>query len=164
MTKEKNVRDYTIGVVKANFYALGLFFPILAVYMLLYGTIYGFGEMGHDVVLYFSTPVVFFGSLITGAVLHELIHAICWSWLDDIPWNKIHFGFKWKMLTPYVHCPEPVEISNYRWGVAMPGLVLGVLPFMLSLIFQSGVVVRIRLPVYGCCWWRFDHVMAASGC
>jgi hypothetical protein len=131
-------KDYTIDVVKVNIYALGLFIPIFATYLLLYSVVYGFSVMVNDFFVFFSNPLIFLISLIVGAVLHEMIHAICWSWLDGIPWNNIQFGFKWKTLTPYVHCPVPVEVNNYRWGVAMPCLVLGIIPYTLSLIFQNG--------------------------
>lgn len=130
-------RDYTLGVIKTNIYALGLVIPIFAIYTLLYQAFHGVSAL-NEIFVFFSSIPVFLISLLIGTILHELIHAVCWSWLDGIPWNKIHFGFKWKMLTPYVHCPEPVEVSNYRWGIAMPGILLGVLPFILSLIFQSG--------------------------
>lgn len=139
--KEKPNRmaqDYTVGIVKANIYAIIFTIPIFGMYMALYGAVHGWPSISVDYVAYFSNIPLLFGSIIVGTVLHEVIHAISWSWLDDIPWEKIHFGFKWKMLTPYVHCPVPVEVNNYRWGVAMPGLVLGVLPFLLSVVLQSG--------------------------
>lgn len=130
--------DYTLGFVEANLYALTLFLPITAIYVLPYGWMYGWATLGTDIVLFFSNLPVFLISLIVGTIAHECIHAICWAWLDDIPWGKIHFGFKWSSLTPYVHCPEPVKIGNYRWGVAMPGILLGIFPYLLALLLQNG--------------------------
>lgn len=129
-------RDLTLGFGKANIYALGLMIPIGALYVLLYGGIHGTAAAGNDFSVFLGNGWFFLISVITGIVLHEAIHAVSWSWLDGIPWGKIHFGFKWKMLTPYVHCPEPVNVNHYRWGVAMPGLVLGIIPYLIALVFR----------------------------
>lgn len=132
------MREYTLSFTQANVYALALYIPITAVFILPYVWIYSWTMLGADILLFFTDIPVFVISIILGTAAHELIHAICWSWLDGIPWKKIHFGFKWKFLTPYVHCPEPVEVTNYRWGVAMPGIVLGIIPYVLALILQNG--------------------------
>ena len=132
------LNDRTLTFAQANGYALGLLIPIAAIYLLPYGLFYGWSVLGTDLTMFFLDIPLFLVSLFVGTILHELIHAICWSWMDDIPWSKIHFGFKWSTLTPYVHCPIPVEVNNYRWGVAMPGLVMGVLPYLIALVFQNG--------------------------
>ncbi|HEX6982046.1 MAG TPA: DUF3267 domain-containing protein [Balneolaceae bacterium] len=130
--------EYTLNFAQANGYALGLIIPIFAAYLLPYGLLYGWETMWSDFIVFFTDIPLFLISLIAGTIIHELLHAVCWSWLDRIPWSKIHFGFKWRTITPYVHCPEPIEVSNYRWGVAMPGIFLGVLPFLAALILQNG--------------------------
>ena len=136
--KEATPNEYTIGIVKANMLALLLSIPIFfgysLVYIFLHGT-NGYGISMDSIAMNFS---LFLISIVAGIIIHELIHAVSWWWLDDISWNDIHFGFKWAMLTPYVHCPEPIEITNYRWGVAMPGIVLGIVPFILALIVKNG--------------------------
>lgn len=130
-------RNYTIGFGKANWYALVLFVPIITLYLIPYWLMFGTNSL-QDVFQFIADIPLFLISIIVGTIIHELIHAVCWSWLDGISWSNIHFGIKWKILTPYVHCPEPVEVTNYRWGVAMPGIVLGVIPYLLALIFQNG--------------------------
>lgn len=132
------MREYTLNFTQANLYALALYIPIIAVFIFPYVWIYGWSLLGTDIVQFIESIPVFIISIIVGTVVHELIHAICWSWLDNIPWKNIDFGFKWKVLTPYVHCPEPVEVTNYRWGVAMPGIILGIIPYVLALISQNG--------------------------
>jgi len=131
-------RDYTIGFGAANVYAALLFIPIAAVYIVPYGWLYGWSALGVDLAQFLVYFPLFLVSVVIGTVAHEFIHAVSWWWLDDIPWERIHFGFKWKMLTPYVHCPDPVEINNYRWGVAMPGIIMGIVPYLLALLLKSG--------------------------
>jgi hypothetical protein len=135
---EQMSREYTLGFTEANIYALGLVIPIIALFTVPYGWMYGVETLGTDIAQFIAHPLLFLLSVVLGTVIHELIHAICWSWFDGIAWSKIEFGIKWKILTPYVHCPVPVEVNNYRWGVAMPGIVLGVLPYFVALVLQNG--------------------------
>lgn len=130
--------DYTLNFTKANLYALALVIPILGIYLVPYGIIYGWRTMGIDFLMLFRNIPLLLGSFLIGTATHELIHAVCWAWLDLIPWRNIHFGFKWTTLTPFVHCSDPIEVTNYRWGVAMPAIILGFLPYLVALLFQVG--------------------------
>jgi hypothetical protein len=79
--------------------------------------------------------LLLFGVLIlAGLLIHELIHVFIWSWIAGKPLNVFKLGFQWKTLTPYAHCTEPMDIFPYRIGTAAPGFVLGILPWLLSLI------------------------------
>lgn len=49
----------------------------------------------------------------------------------------IDFGILWKMLTPYCHCKEPLQIKHYRFSLIMPTIVLGFVPFLVSLFLGS---------------------------
>ena len=55
--------------------------------------------------------------------------------------KSIKFGFKWKFLTPYCHCKEPLKLQHYRIGVAMPLLILGILPSIIAIIIGSGALL-----------------------
>ena len=137
-TKKSAPIEYTMGLVRANLLAFLLSIPILFGYSFFYMGLYGTNDFGIASDNLATNFPFFLISIVAGIIIHELIHAVSWWWLDDISWNDIHFGFKWTMLTPYVHCPEPIEITNYRWGVAMPGIVLGIVPFILALVFKNG--------------------------
>lgn len=136
--KEAVPTDYTMGIVKANILALLLSIPIFLGYSLIYISLHGTDGWGMSMDSIATNFSFFLISLVVGIVLHEFIHGVSWWWLDDISWSHIHFGFKWATLTPYVHCPESIEVTNYRWGVAMPGMMLGIIPFLLALVFQNG--------------------------
>ena len=139
------MREYTLSFLEANIYSLLVYAPIFVAYYLPYGLFYGWSAFGYDLVQALNNPFVFLAAIAIGIVIHELIHGISWWWLDDIPWENIHFGFKWVVLTPYVHCPEAIEISNYRWGVAMPGIILGVLPYLVALMLHNGWLLAFGL-------------------
>ena len=86
-------------------------------------------------------------------IAHELIHGFTWQWTSDFRFRDIHYGVKWKTITPYAHLRKPIDIQPYRLGTAMPGIVLGVLPATLALIIGSGTLF----------WTGIFMIMAASG-
>lgn len=139
------MREYTLSFLEANIYSLLVYVPIIAGYFVPYGLLYGWTAFGTDILQALDNPLIFLAIIFIGIAVHEFIHGISWWWMDDIPWEKIHFGFKWAVLTPYVHCPEPIEVSNYRWGVAMPGIVLGILPYLIALISHNGWLLAFGL-------------------
>jgi hypothetical protein len=67
--------------------------------------------------------------------------------------STIKLGVQWKTLTPYAHLKEPIEVNVYRIGGFMPGFVLGILPFILSLILGNGNLL----------WFSVIQTAAASG-
>ena len=69
------------------------------------------------------------------------------------PLSSIKFGFQWKTLTPYAHIKEPVEVNVYRIGAFMPGFILGILIYFISLIFGDGNLF----------WFSVIHTTAAGG-
>ncbi len=139
------MREYTLSFLEANIYSLLVYVPIIAGYFVPYGLLYGWTAFGTNILQALDNPLIFLAIIFIGIAVHEFIHGISWWWMDDIPWEKIHFGFKWAVLTPYVHCPEPIEVSNYRWGVAMPGIVLGILPYLIALISHNGWLLAFGL-------------------
>ena len=75
--------------------------------------------------------------VILSVPIHELIHALGFRFLGNIPWSKIKFGFVAKMLAPYAHPTVPINKTAYAWAGALPGLVLGVIPLIAGLIIHS---------------------------
>lgn len=90
---------------------------------------------------------------IAGIVIHELLHGLTWMLLGKAPSGSVKFGFQLKTLTPYAHCTEPLEVGAYRWGAAVPGLVLGILPGVAALATGSSAML-----VFG-----FLFTLAAGG-
>ncbi len=130
--------NYTLSFTRANLGALLLAVPVCAFYILLYSLFYGWNQLGVDLQSLFSHPLIFLLVFAVGIVIHEGIHAISWASFDNIPWKHIHFGFQWSTITPYVHCDVPVKLNNYRWGTALPGIILGIFPYLLALVFRDG--------------------------
>lgn len=133
-----NEHNYSISLVRANVIGLLLLFPISALYLFPYSMVWGWEKTKVDFSLIFDNYLAFFLMIILGVVAHELLHGLTWMMAGNKAWSKIKFGFNWAGMAPYAHCREPLEINAYRWGAAMPGIVLGMVPFFIGLISGNG--------------------------
>jgi hypothetical protein len=91
--------------------------------------------------------------IVLGIFVHELIHGVTWVILGGKDFSTVKFGFQWKTLTPYAHLKEPMEVNLYRLSVFMPGLLLGILPYLLSLLLADCNLF----------WFSLIHTSAACG-
>ena len=105
-----NKEKRTIDLVKAN--VIGLLF--LVGFTLLLGLpfylIWGFElpKLEIDHLKYLAIlPLII---LISGIIIHELIHGVFFAFFAKNGFRSIKFGILWKMLTPYCHCKEPLKI------------------------------------------------------
>lgn len=79
--------------------------------------------------------------MIIGIVLHELIHGIFFARFASKGFKSIKFGILWKMLTPYCHCKEPLQIKHYIIALLAPLVILGILPALIGLAIGHFVFV-----------------------
>ena len=146
-------RKVAIDLVKANIFsivllavtAVGLMLPFFLIWKDggTLGTAMGTGRQWLVVLV----------AIITGIVVHELIHGVTWACFAPSGWKSISFGVIWKMLTPYCHCSEPLRKRQYMLGAMMPCLVLGVVPAAVALTIGS-------LPLLV---WGIFFITAAAG-
>lgn len=129
---------YSISLPRANLLAVALFVPLSALFLVPYASIWGLQKTAADFTLLYEHYMVFGVLIVLGIVLHEFLHGVTWKLAGGKPWSSIKFGFNWRGLAPYAHCREPLNIRAYRWGAAMPGIVLGIIPFLIGLAVGSG--------------------------
>jgi len=132
--------DRSISMVWANVLSIGLIIPIFGVPTALLVWIWGTDPIRHAFDLYFQRPVWIILGMVALIVLHELLHGLTWQVFSGVNRADVFYGFKWDALAPYAHLKVPIRMRPYRWGIAMPGLVLGALPTLAGLIFGSGLV------------------------
>lgn len=133
----------TIDLVWANIFGIIILIPILIVYGLPYYLIWnpvidikGFMDsLSFQMVSYKFAIVVC--SLLSGIVLHELIHGITWAIFAKQGFKSIRFGILWTMLTPYCHCKEPLSVRQYIIGALTPAVFLGVAPAIFGIWTQD---------------------------
>ena len=141
-------RDLSISMARANIVVLFISIPVVilqfTIFLWLHGT-RGLKPVWSSAILIIA--------VLLGIVIHELIHGISWVIFGRKPFSAIKFGFQWKTFTPYAHLKEPVEVNAYRLGAFMPGFILGILTYMLSLVLGNGDLF----------WFSLVHTSAAGG-
>jgi hypothetical protein len=142
-----NKRDLSISMARANFVVLFTSIPVALLQFLIFVLLHGMDSLG------ITRGSVLLIAVVLGVVVHELIHAVSWMIFGNKPFSAVKFGFQWKTITPYAHLKEPVEVGAYRIGGFMPGFILGIVPYLLSLLFGDGNLF----------WFSVVHTAAAGG-
>jgi hypothetical protein len=154
--------EVTVNAVKANLFVVLLFVPLAIVLALPFYLVWQHLFTAASLRLYFqeninwlkaTLPLLIFGPLIAGIILHELIHGLTWARFATQGFKSIRFGIMWKVMTPYCHCKEPLSLKGYRLGVIMPAVVLGFIPLIYA--FVTG---NVGIFVFG-----FFFTIAAGG-
>ena len=128
-----NKRDLSFSLLRANLMTLIIGIPIAFAQMSLFVILRGAIEVNVSM----WGGLLFFAVLFVSIIAHELIHGLAWQIFAKASAATIFYGFQWQTLTPYAHLSGPVEVNTYRIGGLMPGLVLGILPYLLSLAFAN---------------------------
>lgn len=135
MSKSKNTatpsKDRSISVWKAQVLGVVLMVPVLFVCVGPYLFIWGEGALDGALDGIHSGALI--STFIGGIVLHEILHGIGWALAGGKRWREISFGFKLKSLTPYATVDGLLEAWAYRVGSALPGVILGLAPWAISL-------------------------------
>ena len=121
-------RDISIPMSEATSKSLLIAIPIAILQIVPFFLIYGFPVISTK-----ANMTVYGFLLLFGILIHEMIHMFVWALLAKKSLKAFKLGFQWKSLTPYAHCKEPMNIQPYRIGSFAPGLVLGILPWLISL-------------------------------
>ena len=133
-------KDLLISGAKANvvgtLFGLAPIIPFAIWFLIAYGVFNPFEQ------IYDSVTVII--ALLISIPVHELIHGITWSIFARKHFKSIAFGVAWKSFTPYCSCKEALKRGHYTIGVVMPGIVLGIIPLIISCIIGSA-----SLFVYG---------------
>ena len=136
-------QEFTVSLLKANL--LGTVFGLLPA-ALLFALFFLFWQ-GREM----QPPPAGFGLshfvalFVAGIVAHELLHALGWMLFAGVPRDRIEFGVKWKLLTPYTHTAARMPLRGYRIGTLLPGLLLGLLPALLALAGGSFLLLGFGL-------------------
>ena len=125
-------KDLSVAPEKANVLSLPFALPGL-VMVLLYAWVHGFARLTEGLGD-LANPWVLLGVVVPGILAHEFIHGMTWALYAPRGWKSIRFGFILKALMPYASCTDPMKITGYRLGAVMPGIALGVVPFVAALI------------------------------
>lgn len=130
-----NQEQKIVDIVWANIFGLLILIPIIIFYGIPYFLIWGYNyERPENFNSFFLLFILCF---LVGVVIHELIHGITFAAFAKSGFKSIRFGVMWKMITPYCNCKESLKIKHYIIGALMPGIVLGLIPAILAVVFGS---------------------------
>jgi hypothetical protein len=143
----ENKRDLSISMARANIIVVFTSIPVAFLQFLIFVLLHGMDGLG------ITRGSILLIAVMLGVVVHELIHAMSWMIFGHKPFSAVKFGFQWKTITPYAHLKGPVEVNAYRIGGFMPGFILGILPYILSLVLGDGNLF----------WFSLVHTATAGG-
>jgi hypothetical protein len=145
---EPTKRDVSISMAETNKLAMAFALPTAVIQLGLFWGVWGIASLKPQWNILLLATVV-----LIGVPLHELLHAVGWTGFGHKSFRSIEFGVVWKEMMPFTHLTEPIEVNAYRAGTFLPGLVVGILPYIASLITGSSDLF----------WIGLAHTVAASG-
>ncbi len=117
-------QDLIINIGKANWFAVLLLIPLVAIG-------YGLYYLVNHRFDYDSFNLIFFiVAFIVLIVVHELIHGLFWSLYTPHHFKDVAFGVLKSSMTPYCTCLVPLEKKQYIIGTIMPLVLLGIVPMI----------------------------------
>ena len=126
-------RDRTLSARQVNVIGLGLI-PLLASLVLI-----PYAITWHEWALSSFDWLFILLSLVPSILIHEGLHGLGYR-IGGAGATDIQYGMVWRALTPYAHCQVPLSLNGYRFGVALPGLLLGVIPACIGVVFHNPTV------------------------
>jgi Putative zincin peptidase len=106
-----------------------------------FAAIYGFAELKNGFVSFLTDYLILALTLVVGAFVHELLHALAFSFASKKGWGSIHFGFSFKDFAPYTFCDDVISYLGFATATLLPGVLLGILPLITSLIIGNGWIL-----------------------
>jgi hypothetical protein len=141
-------RDLSISLARANVIVMFISIHVVILQFIVFIWLRGVENLNLA-----WNPLILIAAVLLGGVVHEFIHGLSWVIFGRKPFSAIQFGFQWKTFTPYAHLKEPVQVNAYRLGAFLPGFILGILTYILSLLLGSGDLF----------WFSLIHTSAAGG-
>lgn len=129
--------QYSLSIIEANWKSLLIVVPLAVLMVYTYSLVWGWEKTSSDLLVMYRHYGFALLLLVAGTFLHEFLHGVTWMKMAGLDWDDIKYGFKLRVVTPYAHCKKPIAADAYRWGILSPGILLGMLPFTISLLLGN---------------------------
>ena len=132
------MRELTIESDKANGIAMAFLVPVAVVSGIVFFYLWHDSiDLHHEIMLLKKHTFAGLFILVFFVIIHELLHALAYLFLTKGDFKSISFGIIWKNLTPYCHYSKAISMRQYRIAVALPGLITGIIPLIISMSIGS---------------------------
>ncbi|MDV3352023.1 DUF3267 domain-containing protein [Leptolyngbyaceae cyanobacterium CCMR0082] len=138
-------KDISVSMSQGNNYAVIAALPPIIILSGIYIWIWGWQQFFIGISIFLRHPLLCLIGIVAGTILHESIHGLTWKFFGNKPSSAIKYGVKWKALAPYAHCKEPMDVRAYKLGVAMPGVLLGLVPAILGILTSNSLFLTFGL-------------------
>lgn len=128
-------KEMVVKGTKLNLMVLGLMLPLGLLSIGPFILISGFRYYIHHINSFLNLNL--FVLLFLGILVHEALHGLTWMLLLKKGFKHIKFGFNTHSFSPYTHCNLPMQVWQYRLGGLMPGLLMGIIPIIVSYFLNS---------------------------
>lgn len=138
------VSDRSVSMAKANLVGFMLLPVVVALVLVPFALLHGWAAVaaGWKMVM---EPFWFFLLWMLGSVVvHEGLHGLGFR-LGGAKRGEVRFGFNLRSVTPYATCSVPMQARSYRMSAVLPGLLLGAVPFVVSLAAGAGWLAIISM-------------------
>lgn len=129
-------RDRTLSIRVAYLFAGGLAVPTVLIPLLAAGRMWGLSIALSPFVRPERAALLAAGCL-AGSWLHEALHAFGWRLAAGSTEDAVRIGWARSALAPCAVLDRRVPARAYRFGVALPGLLLGAAPLIVGLALAA---------------------------
>ncbi|HRD74629.1 MAG TPA: DUF3267 domain-containing protein [Hyphomicrobiaceae bacterium] len=138
----ERAHDCSVSFAMANLAGLLGILPITALLGWVFSVVWTFDRLVLGAAL---GPLTFLAVFLVGIIAHELLHGVTWTLLARQPRRVVRYGFKWTTLSPYANALVPLPARDYRIGIMMPGVVLGLLPAFVAIATGHGALMSVAI-------------------
>jgi hypothetical protein len=136
---------------------------VLGLYCLLWGT-----DSLLTATMYFRHLYIVIPLFLLSVVVHEALHWLGYVAFAHLPWKSVRPGFDLRSFSAYVHADSPVRVSAYRALVALPGVILGLMPAVIGIAIGNGLITMYGfIMLVGACGdlvilWKIRRVLTGA--
>jgi len=136
---------------------------VLGLYILVWGT-----DSLLSGLLYFRHLAIVLSVIFASIMIHEGLHWVGYVGFGHLSWRAVRLGFSLRSLAAYVHSDAELSIAAYRRLVALPGVVLGVIPVFAGITWGAawmalyGLLMLIGASGDGAILWKVRGVAPGS--
>lgn len=138
MKRQNTPVEVVILPWRANLASFIVFTLTAALGGLAFSSLHGFELAWTGFVRFLTDYGMLLATIIMGALVHELLHAVGFALGSAKGWRSVRFGFSVKDLAPYTHCSDNLSFQAFLLATLLPGIMLGIVPLLLSLILGDG--------------------------